>query len=138
MMNKKYGNYFRITVRVNAVGDMVNGHSRISEFYIAHNMTSIDALSQCNLPEETMEELRRYITLLEESDELCLIHYPVHIENLIKILINPDAILVVNIRGEHIAFLDRVLIYKNNIRCRLSSGFPNEYTFLRMLIGEIY
>ncbi len=101
-------------------------------------MSYIDALNRCDLPEEIMEELIRYIDILEASDELHLINYPVHIENLIKILINPDAILVVNIRGEHIAFLDRVLIYKNNIRCRLSSGFPNEYTFLRMLIGEIY
>lgn len=101
-------------------------------------MSYIDALNQCNLPEETLEELYKYITLLETSDELHLIHYPAHIENLIKILINPDAILVVNIMGEDISFLDRVLIYKNNIRCRLSSGFPNEYAFLRMLTEEIY
>ena len=101
-------------------------------------MTYIDALNQCNLPEETMEELHRYITLLEASDELHLIRYPMHIEKLIKILINPDAILVVNMMGEHTPFLDRVLIYKNNIRCQLSSGFPNEYAFLRMLTGEEY
>lgn len=101
-------------------------------------MSYIDALNQCNLPEETLEELHRYMHLLEESDELHLIHYPAHIENLIKILINPDAILVVNMMGEDTTFLDRILIYKNNIRCRLSSGFPNEYTFLRTLTGEIY
>ena len=101
-------------------------------------MSYIDALNRCNLPEETLEELHRYMNLLEASDELHLIHYPVHIENLIKILIKPDAILVVNIMGEDTSFLNRVLVYKNNIRCRLSSGFPNEYAFLRMLTEEIY
>ena len=102
-------------------------------------MTYIEALNECDLDEDTIEELYTYIDALTNADEIHLLHWPHHIENLIKIIIKPDALSVVRTFGDtQEPFLDRVLVYKNRIQQRLSIGYPNEYTFLRRFLGNVY
>lgn len=99
-------------------------------------MSYIEALNACNLNEETLNELYRFIDTLTNADELHLLKYPHYMEKLINIMVNPDAILVCNILMEpYEPFLDRVLIYKDRIRAPLSVRFPNEYTFMKRLTG---
>ena len=99
-------------------------------------MSYIDALNACNLSEETINELYKFIDTLTRADELHLLKYPHYMEKLINIIIKPDAILVCGIIMEpHKPFLDRVLIYKDGIRAPLSVRFPNEYTFMKRLTG---
>lgn len=99
-------------------------------------MSYIDALNACNLSEETLNELYRFIDTLTIADELHMLKYPHYMEKLINIIIKPDAILVYGIIMEpYKPFLDRVLIYKDRIRAPLSVRFPNEYTFMKRLTG---
>ena len=99
-------------------------------------MSYIDALNACNLSDETLNELYGFIDTLTISNELHLLKYPHYMEKLINIIIKPDAILVCNILMEpYKPFLDRVLIYKDDIRAPLSDRFPNEYTFMKRLTG---
>lgn len=97
-------------------------------------MSYIDELNACNLSEETLNELYNFIDTLTKADELHLLKYPHYMEKLINIIIKPDAILVCNILMEpYKPFLDRVLIYKDDIRAPLSVRFPNEYAFMKRL-----
>lgn len=100
-------------------------------------MSYIEALNACNLDRDTLEELYELMDQLMDSNELELLRYPYYLEKLIRLLIKPDAILVIS--GKFMEpeppFLDRVLIYKDSIRAPLSTRFPNEYTFLKRLIG---
>ena len=100
-------------------------------------MSYIEALNACNLDQDTLEELYALMDRIVDDDELELLKYPYYLEKLIRILIKPDAILVISgMSMEPVPpFLDRVLIYKDHIRAPLSTRFPNEYTFLKRLIG---
>lgn len=99
-------------------------------------MSYIDALNNCNLPDETLEELYAFIDSLTAAGELHLLQYPHYMEKLINIIIKPDATLAYKIITEpYKPFLDRVIIYKDHIRSPLSVRFPNEYCFLKRLTG---
>ena len=101
-------------------------------------MTYIEALNACNLDQNTLEELYTLMDQLMNGGKLELIGYPYYLEKLIHILIKPDAVLVISgiFMEPEPPFIDRVLIYKDSVRAPLSTRFPNEYTFLKRLIGE--
>ena len=99
-------------------------------------MSYIDALNDCNFSKETLNELYEYMDYLTKNDKLEYIRYPRYLEKLIEITVKPDAVIVCGVYMEpEKPFLDRVLIYKDQIRSPLSVRFPNEYTFLKRLTG---
>ena len=99
-------------------------------------MSYIESLNECNLSNETLNELYGFMDTLTISNELHLLKYPHYMEKLINIMVKPDAILACSVIMEpYTSFLDRVLIYKDGIRAPLSDRFPNEYTFMKRLSG---
>ena len=102
-------------------------------------MTYHDILANCELDAAVIEDIRSYLHNLEVINGLQYLDYPCHLEQLIKIMVQPNAILIVRSMygDEDEPFLNRVLIYKNRMRCNFALGFPKEYELIKRLIEVI-
>lgn len=97
-------------------------------------MTFIEIISSNDIDEEIAEEIYNVINPFYLSDEMHAIKFPIIIDKLISILVNPDCIMEVKYKNNTKQYIDTVMVIKESRIYSLKTNYPKEYGIIRRLI----